>query len=210
MSLAAGARISHYEILAAIGSGGMGEVYKAKDTRLDRMVAIKILRDVPGKAELTQRFEREARVIAALNRPHICTLYDVGRHNDIDYLVMEYVDGETLAHRLERGALPLHDVLKYAIEIADALDKAHRQGRSGDKMMAVDIQTKANFVAGSPRLLFEAPHPVSPTGVSGYDVSPDGRRFLRFQPIEPGQAATQINVVINWFEELKQRVPTAK
>src|SRR2546426_1271320 len=128
VSLIAGARLSHYEILEPIGSGGMGDVCKAKDTRLDRLVAIKVLRDVPGKAELTQRFKREARVIAALNHPHICTLYDVGRDDDMDYLVMEYVDGQTLAHRLERGPLPLHEVLKYATQIADALDRAHRQG----------------------------------------------------------------------------------
>ena len=128
MSLSSGTRLGHYEIVTRLGAGGMGDVYKARDTRLDRPVAIKVLRDVPGKEELAQRFEREGRIIAALNHPHICTLYDVGRQGELDYLVMEFVDGETLTHKLEHGALPLADVLRYSIEIADALDKAHRQG----------------------------------------------------------------------------------
>jgi serine/threonine protein kinase/Tol biopolymer transport system component len=107
----------------------MGEVYKARDTRLDRIVAIKVL---PGhltdRAELRERFEREARVVASLNHPHICTLFDIGLQDRIDYLVMEYLEGETLAQRLLKGALPLEQVLQYAIEISDALDKAHRKG----------------------------------------------------------------------------------
>ncbi len=106
----------------------MGEVYKARDTRLDRTVAIKVLIDLPDKPELTQRFEREARAIAALNHPHICTLYDIGRHEGVDYLVMEYVEGETLAARLERGPLPEEEAVRYGMQIADALDKAHRHG----------------------------------------------------------------------------------
>src|SRR3984893_15843275 len=107
----------------------MGEVYRAKDTRLDRIVAIKILRDHhASNPELSERFEREARAISSLNHPHICTLYDVGHQDGIDFLVMEYLEGETLAARLVKGPLPLDQVLKYAIEIADALDKAHRKG----------------------------------------------------------------------------------
>lgn len=107
----------------------MGEVYRARDTRLDRIVAIKILPDhLADRAELRERFEREARTIASLNHPHICTLHDIGHQGGTDYLVMEYVEGETLAARLMRGSLPLDRVLRYAIEIADALDKAHRKG----------------------------------------------------------------------------------
>jgi Tol biopolymer transport system component len=106
-----------------------GEVYKAKDTRLDRTVAIKVLPShLSGDAERRQRFEREARTVSSLNHPHICTLHDIGEHEGIDYLVMEYLEGETLADRLKKGALPLDQALKYGIEIADALDKAHRQG----------------------------------------------------------------------------------
>jgi len=129
MSLGPGARLGPYEILSALGAGGMGEVYRARDTRLDRTVAIKVLpAHVSGDLVLRERFEREARAIAALNHPHICTLHDVGRQDGIDFLVMEYLDGETLASRLAKGALPVDVALRHGIEIADALDKAHRAG----------------------------------------------------------------------------------
>src|SRR6202162_3963803 len=129
MPILPGRRLGPYEILSAIGAGGMGEVYKARDTRLDRTVAIKVLPvHLAEHAELRERFEREARTIASLNHPHICTLYDTGHQDGIDFLVMEYLEGETLAQRLLKGALPLEQVLQYAIEISDALDKAHRKG----------------------------------------------------------------------------------
>jgi len=129
VSVKIGTRLGPYEILSAIGAGGMGEVYKARDTRLDRTVAIKVLpTHLAGRAELRERFEREAKTIASLNHPHICTLYDTGHQDDIDFLVMEYIEGETLAQRLLKGSLPIQQVLQYAIEIADALDKAHRKG----------------------------------------------------------------------------------
>ena len=122
-------RSGPYEILSAIGAGGMGEVYRARDTRLNRMVAIKILPDhLSDRAELRERFEREARTIASLNHPHICTLHDIGHQDGTDFLVMEYLEGETLAAAAAKGPLPLKQVLQYAIEIADALDKAHRKG----------------------------------------------------------------------------------
>ena len=129
MPLNPGTTLGPYEILSPIGAGGMGEVYKARDTRLDRTVAIKVLPEhVASDPDLKQRFEREAKTISSLNHPHICTLYDIGSQDGIDFLVMEYLDGETLAQRLEKGALPLDQALTVAIEIADALDKAHRQG----------------------------------------------------------------------------------
>src|SRR6267154_874075 len=129
MPLSAGVRLGPYEILDAIGAGGMGEVYRAKDTRLDRIVAIKILPAHLSSDPLRkQRFEREAKTISSLNHPNICVLHDVGQQDGIDYLVMECVEGETLAKRLEKGALPLEQVLKYGMQIADALDKAHRSG----------------------------------------------------------------------------------
>jgi eukaryotic-like serine/threonine-protein kinase len=107
----------------------MGEVYRAKDTRLNRIVAIKVLPShLADSPELRERFEREARTIASLNHPHICTLYDVGHQDGTDYLVMEYLEGETLAQRLLKGPLPLDQALQFSIEIADALDKAHRRG----------------------------------------------------------------------------------
>ncbi len=107
----------------------MGEVYRATDTRLDRTVAIKVLPEhLADRADLRERFEREAKAVSSLNHPHICTLHDIGEQDGIHYLVMEYVDGETLQQRLEKGRLPLDQALEYAIQIADALDKAHRQG----------------------------------------------------------------------------------
>jgi serine/threonine protein kinase len=129
MPLTSGTTLGPYQIDAPLGAGGMGEVYTATDTRLDRTVAIKVLPEhVAADPDLKQRFEREARTVAALNHPHICTLHDIGNQDGIDFLVMEYLDGETLAERLEKGALPLDQALQIAIEIADALDKAHRQG----------------------------------------------------------------------------------
>ena len=129
MAILPGRRLGPYEILSSIGAGGMGEVYRARDTRLERIVAVKILPDhLSDRAELRERFEREARTIASLNHPHICTLYDIGQQDGTDFLVMEYLEGETLAERLKKGPLPLAQVLQYAIEISDALDKAHRKG----------------------------------------------------------------------------------
>ena len=129
MALASGTKLGPYEITAALGAGGMGEVYRARDTRLERAVAIKILpAQFSADTVCKQRFEREAKTISQLNHPHICTLYDVGSQDGIAYLVMECVEGETLAKRLERGPLPLEQVLKYGQQIADALDKAHRSG----------------------------------------------------------------------------------
>ena len=129
MTLTTGAKLGPYEILSLIGAGGMGEVYRARDTRLDRAVAIKILpAHLAAQSELRERFEREARAVAALNHPHVCTLYDVGAQNGIHYLVMELLEGETMADRIARGPIPLDESLTYAIEIADSLDKAHRQG----------------------------------------------------------------------------------
>src|SRR5579862_6947529 len=131
MPLSAGTRLGPYEIVTPLGAGGMGEVYKARDTRLDRTVAIKVLpTELASDPELRARFEREARAIAALDHPHICAAHDVGEHDGTRYLVMQYLDGETLAARLARtkGPLPIDQGLKIAIEIADALDKAHRAG----------------------------------------------------------------------------------
>ena len=129
MALSTGTRLGPYEIVAPLGAGGMGEVYRARDTRLDRTVAVKILPShLSSDPTLRQRFDQEAKAISSLNHPHICALYDVGHQDGTDFLVMEYLDGETLAKLLEKGQLPLAQVLKCGAEIADALDKAHRQG----------------------------------------------------------------------------------
>jgi Tol biopolymer transport system component len=132
MGLSAGTKLGPYEVVGALGAGGMGEVYKARDTRLDRIVAVKILPEAIASDRVSRdRFEREARAISSLNHPHICTLYDIGHHDGTDFLVMEYLDGETLAARLERSRerpLPVADALTIAIQIADALDRAHDAG----------------------------------------------------------------------------------
>ena len=129
MPLSPHTRLGPYEIISAIGAGGMGEVYRARDTRLDRTVAIKILPEhISAKPQARERFEQEARAVSSLNHPHICILHDVGHQDGIDYLVMEYLEGETLAHRLRKGPLPIEQVLQRAIETAAALDTAHKHG----------------------------------------------------------------------------------
>ncbi len=158
MPLAAKTRLGPYEILALLGAGGMGEVYEARDTRLDRIVAIKIC-----KGRFTERFEREARAISSLNHPHICALYDIGREESMEFLVMEHLEGETLEQRLCRGALPIEDALRIAIQIAGALDVAHRGGvvhrdlkpgnvmltRSGAKLLDFGLAKMAGPVVSS-------------------------------------------------------------
>src|SRR5215510_2540091 len=129
MPLISGTKLGPYEIVSAIGAGGMGEVYRARDTRLDRTVAIKILPEhLSGNPQSHERFEREAKAISSLSHPHICPLYDVGHQDGIDFLVMEYLNGETLAHRLKKGSLPHQQLLQFAIQITDALDTAHKHG----------------------------------------------------------------------------------
>jgi Tol biopolymer transport system component len=129
MTLPAGSRLGPYEVLSPLGAGGMGEVYKARDSRLERTVAVKVLPPhLSSSPELRQRFEREAKTISQITHPHICALYDVNREGETEYLVMEYLEGESLADRLARGPLPTEQLLRYGMEICDALDKAHRQG----------------------------------------------------------------------------------
>lgn len=124
-----GSHLGPYEVTAQLGAGGMGEVFKARDSRLDRTVAIKVLpARLSSDARFRERFEREAKAISALSHPHICTLYDVGSHDGADYLVMEYLEGESLAERLAKGPLSIDQVIRYGSEIADALEKAHRIG----------------------------------------------------------------------------------
>src|SRR5262252_5259425 len=129
MTLTPGIRLGPYEVVEPLGAGGMGEVYRARDTRLERTVAIKILpAHLSSDPVRKQRFEREAKTISSLNHPNICTLHDIGSQDGVDYLVMECVEGETVARRLDRGPLPLEQVLKIGAQIADALDKAHQSG----------------------------------------------------------------------------------
>jgi serine/threonine protein kinase len=163
MALTSGTRLGPYEIQSPLGAGGMGEVYRAKDTRLDRTVAMKVLpTHLSADAEFKQRFEREARAISSLNHPHICHLYDVGSQEGIDFLVMEFLDGETLADRLRRGALPFAELLKIGMEVAEALEIAHRAGivhrdfkpgnimltKSGSKLMDFGLAKPASLGGG--------------------------------------------------------------
>ena len=164
MSLTVGTKLGPYEILSPLGAGGMGEVYRARDTRLGRDVAIKVLpQHLSSNSEVRARFEREAKTVSSLNHPGICTLFDVGRDGDTDYLVMELIEGETLAHRLEKGAMPAADVLRIGAQIADALERAHRAGvvhrdlkpgnimltRSGAKLMDFGLARATGVVGGS-------------------------------------------------------------
>ncbi|MBI3449662.1 MAG: protein kinase [Acidobacteria bacterium] len=180
MPLTPGTRLGPYEILSALGAGGMGEVYRAKDTRLDRTVAIKVLpAHLSSNADLRQRFEREARAVSSLNHPNVCTLHDIGREGNTDFLVMELLEGETLAARLGRGPVPPAELLRYAVEIADALDRAHRSGilhrdlkpgnvmitKTGTKLLDFGLAKGITQAAASP--LTAAPTATSPLTAQG-------------------------------------------
>src|SRR5262250_428386 len=165
MPLSPGIRLGPYEIVAPLGAGGMGEVYRARDTRLDRPVAIKILaQHLSNDPVRKQRFEREAMIISSLNHPHVCVLHDIGHQDGLDYLVMECVEGETLAKRLEKGPPPLEHVLKYGAQIADALDKAHQRGIIHRDLKPGNIMLTAT---GAKLLDFGLAKPVSPLASSG-------------------------------------------
>ena len=189
MSLAPGTQLGPYKIEAPLGAGGMGEVYRARDTRLGRDVAVKILpKEMSADATRKQRFEREAKTISSLNHPHICVLYDVGHQDGTDYLVMECVEGETLAKLLEKGPLPLEQVLKYGAQIADALDKAHRSG-----VVRRDLKPGNIVLAttGAKLLDFGLAKPVSPLA-SGMTLTADTPRAAmthddceRVRPLRP-------------------------
>jgi len=209
MALQPGQLLGPHEILAPIGAGGMGEVYRARDTRLNRTVAIKVLPEHAANAELKQRFEREAQTIATLNHQHICTLYDVGHQDGLDFLVMEYLEGETLADRLTRGPLPLEQALKTAIEIADALDKAHRQGvvhrdlkpanmmltKSGAKLLDFGL---ARLREPGPAATFTAVSNLA-TGKSGLTAQGTIIGTLQYMAPEP------FTVVLNWSALVNRR-----
>ena len=183
MALQPGATLGPFEILSLIGAGGMGEVYRARDTRLDRKVAVKVLApELANDAEFRARFAREAKAISALNHPHICGLYDIGREHDTDYLVLELLEGETLAARLERGALPLGQVLRFGVEIADALEAAHRQGIVHRDLKPGNVMLTP---AGTKLLDF---------GLAKHDTGPAGQA-LSMLATAPGTATAQGTII---------------
>src|SRR5512139_656488 len=164
MSLSAGTRLGPYEIVAPIGAGGMGEVYRARDTRLGRDVAVKVLpADFAANPQLKERFEREAQTISQLSHPNVCSLFDVGHESGVDFLVMELIEGESLGDRLRKGPLPIEQVLRHGIEIASALDAAHRRGivhrdlkpgnvmltKSGAKLLDFGLAKSGPLVTGT-------------------------------------------------------------
>jgi serine/threonine protein kinase len=198
MTLTSGTKLGAYEILTPLGTGGMGEVYRARDTRLERTVAIKVLpSQLSENSEAKQRFDREARAISSLNHPHICTLFDVGHHDGIDYLVMEYLEGETLADRLRKGRLPVDQVLKHGVEICEGLERAHRNGivhrdlkpgniiltKMGAKLMDFGLakaSLKSPSTSSSPLVTVSTP-------AEGHPVTAQGTVVGTFQYMSPEQ-----------------------
>ena len=229
--LGIGQTLSHYRILEKIGAGGMGEVYRANDQKLGRDVAIKVL---PGEfakdADRVARFQREAKLLASLNHPNIAAIYGLEESEGTRFLVLELIEGDTLADRLKRGAIPVEESLKLALQIAEALEAAHEKGGkwqvstsggefplwspdgrelfylNSDAAMAVSMDTDSTLRPGTPKNIFNGPY-------LGWDISPDGKQFLlRKYPSDSSETKAQvipnkINIVANWFEELKKQVP---
>ena len=196
MTLTSGTKLGPYEVVSPLGAGGMGEVYRARDTRLDRTVAIKILPvHLSSNPEAKQRFEREARAISSLNHPNICTLHDVGHQDGVDYLVMEFLEGETLADRLVKGPLPPEQVLRFGIEICEGLEKAHRGGvthrdlkpsnvmltKTGAKLMDFGL-AKAGSLPGAPASGLTLTSPVA-----SHPLTQEGMIVGTFQYMSPEQ-----------------------
>ncbi|MCA1580878.1 MAG: serine/threonine-protein kinase [Acidobacteria bacterium] len=203
MSLSSGARLGPYEILASIGAGGMGEVYTARDTRLERTVAIKVLpAHLSDSAEVRQRFEREAKTISQLSHPHICAIYDVGREGETEYLVMEYIEGQTLFDRLAKGPLPLDQTLRCGVEIADALDGAHRQGivhrdlKPGNVMLTKSGVKLLDFGLAK---VFERQGDAAGRGQTAADQDPMAKNDFTALPTEVGPI-TEKGTILGTFQ----------
>src|SRR3954467_1075748 len=206
MTLTSGSRLGPYEIVEAVGAGGMGEGYKARDTRLERTVAIKVLPEhLSRDEEVRQRFEREAKTISQITHPHICALYDVNREGETEYLVMEFLEGETLGDRLSKGPLPAEQLLRYGIEIADALDKAHRRGvvhrdlkpgnvmltKSGVKLLDFGLATRHT---PPPATAFGDPAPERPNALTAEGAIIGTLQYLSPEQLEGKQADNRTDI----------------
>ena len=203
MALTSGTKLGPYEIIAPLGAGGMGEVYRARDTRLGRDVAIKVLpAHLSSDPDLKQRMEREARAISSLNHPHICTLHDIGSQDGVDFLVMEHLQGETLADRLHRGALPLEEALKVGIQIAEALDKAHMRGIVHRDLKPANIMLTNN----GPKLMdFGLAKPAP--GVSAASGSSSHTPTMSVAALSaPAQPLTQKGTIVGTFQYMAPEV----
>ena len=217
MALISGTKLGPYEITAPLGAGGMGEVYRARDSRLGRDVAIKVLPShLCSNPELKARFEREARTISSLNHPHICHLYDIGSQEGTEFLVMEYLEGEALDHRLLKGPLPLKQTLEYGVQICEALEKAHFAGivhrdlKPGNIILTVSGAKLLDFGLAKPTVsvlstetraattLFQTS--ITPSfDEAAYDVHRDGRFLMMDFGID---TPLPLTLVTNWDAEL--------
>ena len=206
MTLIPGTKLGPYEIQSLLGAGGMGEVYRARDTRLERDVAIKVLpAHLSSDPDLKQRMEREAKAISSLNHPHICTLHDVGSQDGIDFLVMERLEGETLADRLRRGALPPEEVLKIATEIAEALDKAHRCGIVHRDLKPANIMLTRN----GPKLMdfgLAKPSPGVSSGSAASPLTPTSPTMSAAALSASASPLTQKGTVVGTFQYMAPEV----
>jgi len=204
MVLTPGTKLGPYEIQSLLGAGGMGEVYRARDARLERDVAIKVLpAHLSSDPDLRQRMEREAKEISLLNHPHICILHDVGSQDGIDFLVMELLEGETLADRLHRGALPLPEALKIGIEIAEALDKAHRRGIVHRDLKPANIMLARN----GPKLMdFGLAKPSPGVGSGSSSLTPSTPTMSTATSTASASPLTQKGTVVGTFQYMAPEV----
>src|SRR6202453_153309 len=206
MPLAPGAKLGPYQIQSLLGSGGMGEVYRARDTRLGRDVAVKVLPDhLSTDPDLKKRMEREAKAISSLNHPHICTLHDIGSQDGVDFLVMEYLEGETLAERLHRGALPLEEALEIGREIAEALDKAHRRGIVHRDLKPGNVMLTKN----GPKLMdfgLAKPSPGVSSGSAASPLTPTTPTMSIAALTAAASALTQKGTVVGTFQYMAPEV----
>src|SRR6202050_24357 len=206
MTLIPGTKLGPYEIQSLLGARGMGEVCRARDTRLERDVAIKVLpAHLSSDPDLKQRMEREAKAISSLNHPHICTLHDVGSQDGIDFLVMERLEGETLADRLRRGALPPEEVLKIATEIAEALDKAHRCGIVNRDLKPANIMLTRN----GPKLMdfgLAKPSPGVSSGSAASPLTPTSPTMSAAALSASASPLTQKGTVVGTFQYMAPEV----